>query len=141
MDGEQGEFVSREEVQQALDALTAKPVEPGLPLRRAVCKFCGLPIQWARTREGKAIPMQPGQFPAWAIPVDHRWTFTEDRIHHAPWLGEYVGEKCRVIHMDVCPGRPEPEDATMRELRERLWARAVAQNGGIPVQPEGGGQG
>ncbi|MFE2934967.1 DUF6083 domain-containing protein [Streptomyces sp. NPDC059278] len=103
-----------------------------LPINKSTCKFCALPVQWVRTRDDRPIPMQPGEFPAWAIPVDRRWSFTRDRLHHAPWLDGL--EKCRLVHLDVCPARPKPENAVMLELWERLRARAERQNGGIPVE-------
>lgn len=132
MTDEQGELVSREEVLAGAASLGV--FQDPRPIRRGMCKFCGLPVQWVRTGNDKAIPMQPGQFPAGPIPEEMRWTFTRDRLHPAPWLGR--GERCRLVHMDICPGRPEPDDETMRQLRERLWQRAVRQNGGIPVVEE-----
>jgi hypothetical protein len=58
----------------------------------AVCKSCGAPIEWAHTKNGKRVPLDPGTAENGNLRLDD-----DGVVHHAP------GEGDRVTHFATCP--------------------------------------
>jgi hypothetical protein len=78
---------------------------------RPTCRSCGAPLLWARTKRGRAIPLDPQERPDGNVAV----TFTLDG--DGTPLAQVVarGAGGHVAHFDTCPHAAEHRRRRTRE--------------------------
>ena len=80
---------------------------PPAAVTTAPCRRCGAAATRHPTAGGTWILLEPGDWPAGAVPADHRWRVTGDGTAVLVRGGEPAGS-CRISHLDTCAARPAP---------------------------------
>lgn len=102
-----------------------EPVDDGM-LAPARCSFahcdaCGLPVHKHPDVRGEPIALEPGTYPACALPAQIYRHLSRGVV----FLGRDLGElgTVRIEHAEICPARERPDHAALAELWRLLAVR------------------